>query len=576
MVSPGRIAARAIATGMVVVHTLVRAADPAPAPVRAPSIVPPAAELAPLRVVPDSAAVITSRNPPPRELVKPDDDVRIDVEAYRVDDDAPAALRAALPALTSRYVGKQRGFEDMANAAAEVTRFMQRDLGYYLGYAYLPEQSPQDGVIRIAVLEGRLDRVILNWNADLPVRREVVEAYLARLEPGQVLKVREVERVVFLVNDLRGVNARFEVRAGSVPGTASLVVTPSPEKVVTGKLELDANGSQAIGQYRLGGLLQVNSPFGRGDGFTANALTSSTGGLNFALLGYTSPVGSDGLKFGTSISGVKYQLDLELFPLNLHGTAVSGNVYGLYPLIRARNLNLFTLASFDQKVYEDRNLNGGTRRTVQSYSLGATGDFRDDLGGGGVNTYEVNLAGGSVKYSEGNTAGLEDDPNYTKLTFGFTRLQDLITGRALVYMALRGQITAANLDNTEQFRVGGPDGVRAFASGEGTADLGLLTSVELRFLPPESWIGRVAREIVAAAFVDAGYVKYRYRQKVTNQPNITKNTDLFTGLGVGLTWVRPDGYSVRGSIARPLGGTVRSGEKTSTVRVFLQASMLFN
>ena len=37
-------------------------------------------------------------------------------------------------------------------AAAAVTRYLQRDLGFYLGYAYLPEQKPEGGVIRIAVL----------------------------------------------------------------------------------------------------------------------------------------------------------------------------------------------------------------------------------------------------------------------------------------------------------------------------------------------------------------------------------------------------------------------------------------
>jgi hemolysin activation/secretion protein len=94
---------------------------------------------------------------------------------------------------------------------------------------------------------------------------ELVEAYLARLKPGSVLKVRDVERVVFLVNDLRGMTARFEVKAGSVPGTATLVVTPSPEQVYTGKIDLDANGAKALGEFRLGGLAQMNSPFGRGD-----------------------------------------------------------------------------------------------------------------------------------------------------------------------------------------------------------------------------------------------------------------------------------------------------------------------
>ena len=545
-------------------------------PPSTPPVVPRATELAPQRVVPDSTAIVPQRKEPTRELGKPDDDLRLDVVSYRVDDDAPPAVRAALAGLTARFTGKQRGFEDLSNAAATVTGFMQRELGYYLGYAYLPEQSPTDGVIRIAVLEGRLDRVILNWRDGLPVDREVVESYLARLEPGSVLKVRDVERVVFLVNDLRGITARFEVRAGNIAGTASLVVTPSPEKVLAGKVEFDLNGSKPLGEYRLSGLVQVNSPFGRGDGFTANALASTTGGLGFALLGYTTPIGNDGIKAGSSVSVVKYQLDRELFPLDLHGSAFTANIYGLYPFVRARNLNLFAVASADTKQYEDRNLNGGVKRSVQTVTLGTTGDFRDDWFGGGVNTYEASVVSGQVKYIEGASAGLDDDTKFTKLTYGYTRLQDLITGRALVYFALRGQYAANNLDNTEQFRLGGPDSVRAFPAGEGTGDLGLVTNLELRFLPPEDWIGRIAREIVASVFIDGGYVQYRYRPRITQQPNASKNTALFSGAGIGLAWVRPNEYSLRMSVAKPISGTSRGGDTNKSVRLNLQAAMLFN
>ena len=572
----GRRVAHAAALLAVVIPGLGLAQNPPPLPIRAPAIVPLASELAPPRIELDSSAVVPQRKELPRELGKPDDDMRIDVVSYRVDDDAPAAVRAALASLTTRFTGKQRSFDDLSSAAAEVTRFMQRDLGYYLGYAYLPEQSPADGVIRIGVLEGRLDRVILNWREGLPVNREVVESYLARLEPGSVLKERDVERVVFLVNDLRGITARFEVRAGSIPGTASLVVTPSPEKVVTGKIEFDANGTQPLGKYELSGLVSVNSPFGRGDGFTANALVSTTRGLGFALLGYTTPVGNDGIKVGSSLSLVKYLLDRDMFPLELHGSAITANIYGLYPVVRARNLNLFTVASADLKQYEDLNLNGGVKRTVQTVTLGATGDFRDDLLGGGVNTYESALISGQVKYVEGASAGLDDDAKFARLTFGFTRLQDLVTGRALVYMSLRGQFAPYNLDTTEQFRLGGPGSVRAFPSGEGTGDIGAVTTLELRYLPPETWFGRVGRELVGSVFVDGGWVKYRYRPPVTAQPNAGPNTATFAGAGFGLAWERPNEYSMRMSIAKPISGKSRSGEKPKSVLVLVQAAMLFN
>jgi hemolysin activation/secretion protein len=552
-------------------------AQPTP-PIRTPAVVPPASELAPQRAAPDSSAPVPERKAPPREIGKPEDDVRLDVTRYEVDDSAPPELRAALARITARFVGKQRSFEDLSSAAAEVTRFMQRDLGYYLGYAYLPEQSPEDGVIRIAVLEGRLDRVELLWRDGIPVDKAVVESYLAHLVPGSVLKVRDVERVIFLVNDLRGMTARFEVKAGSQPGTASLVVTPSAERVWTGKVEADVNGSVPLGRYRLSGLVQMNSPFGRGDGFTANALASTTGGLAFALLGYNTPVGSDGIKIGTSLSAVHYQLNKTTFPLNLNGSASTLNVYGLYPLVRARNLNVFTLLSLEHKQYEDRQVevNGLSRKTVDTWAIGTTGDFRDSWFGGAVNTYDASLVSGTVKYPEGRNPALDDDPSFTKLTVGYSRLQDWITNRALIYFAFRGQMVAKNLDTTEQFRLGGPDGVRAFAAGDGTGDMGAVSSLELRLLPPEDWFGRIAREMVFSAFVDGGYVQYRYRPRVTSDPNAGKNTAVLSGAGIGLSWVHGNDYSLRLSVAKAISGKSTSSDEKGGVRLYLQAAKLFN
>lgn len=558
-------------------------ASPAPPPVRTPSVVPPASELAPPVAAPATQATLPASPTPPRELGKPDDDVRLDVDGYTLDDSAPPELRAAVGRLTAPFTGPQRSFEDLVNAAAEVTRFLQRDLGYYLGYAYIPEQAPQAGAaggktIRIAVLEGRLDRVVLNWRNGLAVDREVVEAYLARLKPGSVLKVRDVERVVFLVNDLRGMTARFEVRAGSVPGTATLVVTPNPEPVYTGKVDLDANGAKALGEFRIGGLAQMNSPFGRGDGITGNLLSSTTGGLAFALLGYNTPLGSDGFKVGASVSAVRYQLDKEQFPLDLNGTATTFNAFALYPVVRSRNLNLFTLASVEHKAYTDRQgqVGGEARKSVDALALGVTGDFRDSLLGGAVNTFELNLSGGQLKYPSGRNPTLDDDERYTKLTYGASRLQDWITGRALVYLNVRGQYAANNLDTTEQFRLGGPDGVRAFSTGEGTGDIGVVASLELRLLPPESWFGRTAREMVFSLFADGGYVQYRYRQRLQTETNASANNAVFSGVGFGLSWVRPGGYALRFSVAQPTGGGTRSGEKIDKLRAYVQATMLFN
>ncbi|MES2717023.1 MAG: ShlB/FhaC/HecB family hemolysin secretion/activation protein [Pseudomonadota bacterium] len=550
---------------------------------------PRAEDLAPRQVVPPTDARLPDAPAPlPRELGKPDDDLRIEIRRFVLDPAAPAALAAALPGLTSDLLGADKGFEELATARARITRFLQGELGYYLGFAYVPEQELRDGEVRIAVVEGRLDRVILRWpDRDLPVRREVVQAYLDRLQPGAVLLVRDVERVVFLVNDLRGMRARFEVQPGRRPGTASLVVTPEPEAVWSGRAEADANGSRFLGAYRLGGLVQMNSPFGRGDGITANAMVSTTGGLAFGLVGYNTPLGSDGLKLGGSLSAVKYQLDKVEFPLDLNGTAITATVYGLYPVVRARNLNLFAVGTLEHKQYEDQRARTfRARKTVDTLVLGLTGDFRDAALGGGVNTYDATLTAGQLRFQEGGQANSGDAPRFTKLGFGFTRLQDLQplapslqdtrSGKLLAYLSLRGQWAFDNLDTTEQFRIGGPEGVRAFAAGEGTGDSGVVASLEARLLPPEAWFGRLSSELVGSVFIDAGWVRYRRHPAIpADASDIEPNTASYSGAGIGVAWVRPGGYALRASLSAPISGTPRSDPQQRGARFYLQLSKLF-
>ncbi|MEP7300855.1 MAG: ShlB/FhaC/HecB family hemolysin secretion/activation protein [Caldimonas sp.] len=512
--------------------------------------------------------------PVPRELGKPSDELTLDVSAYSVDERAPAPLRAALPGLTQRFTGTGRSYEDLVNAASAVTRYLQRELGYYLGYAYLPEQTPVNGVIRIAVLEGRLDEVILNWPENMPVDRSVVEAYLSRLTPGEILRVRDVERIVFLVNDLRGLTARFEVKAGRTAGTASLVVTAQPEQRFASRVEVDSLGSRYSGIYRGSLLGTVASPFGRGDGIVLNGLSSFTRGLEFVLGGYTLPVGADGLKVGVSASYVRYKLDADLLEgLQLSGDATAVTLYGLYPVIRSRNLNLFSLLSIDSKRFNDK-LVRTQKKTTTDLQLAVSGDARDDMLSGGVNTYELVVERGNLKLGE--ESDLNDNPrNFTLGRLNVSRLQNLISNRLLLLASLKAQYAFNNLDSTEQFQLGGPERVRAFGPGEGTGDSGVVASFELRYLPPDEWFGRISREFVFSAFLDIGTIRFRHdpTQTLVNQPDFANRSTL-TGFGVGAVWDRPRDFSARLSLAFPISGEAKNDIRKSP-RIYFIANKSF-
>ena len=552
------------------------AQTPPATPTPPPGAVPTPEQLRPKLPEAKPGATLPEAPAVPRELGKPSDEITLDVASYAVDASAPAPLRAALPAITAPFVGKQRSYEDLVNAAGAVTRYLQREMGFYLGYAYLPEQTPANGVIRIAVLEGRLAEVVLNWPDKMPIERSVVEAYLARLKPGEILRVRDVERIVFLVNDLRGITARFEVKSGRTPGTASLVVTPQPENRIVSRAEFDTSGSRYSGVARASWLSTVSSPLGRGDGLVLNALTTTTRGLMFGLAGYTLPVGSDGLKVGASVSVVRYELDREELPLGLTGDAATVTLYSLYPVIRSRNLNLFALVSLDGKQFNDRTESTGleTRKRATDLQLSVSGDARDDLLSGGVNTYELSLIHGRITSSRPLPADIA--PTYALVRFGASRLQNVAANRLLLYANLKGQIATKNLDSTEQFQLGGPDRVRAFAPGEGTGDTGLVLSLELRYLPPEDWFGRIARELVFSAFYDAGRIRFKDTPLPTapgDEP--VANTASLSGWGIGAVWDRPRDFALRAYFAWPSSGVAVNDTVVKKPRVYLTANKTF-
>lgn len=552
----------------------VQAADGAP--VSTPPVVPRATDLAPKPAPQAQEAALPERAVSP-ELQKPEDEIVLDVTAYRLPATAPEKLRQALAAITAPYVGKGKTWEDLVNAKDAVARYLQSELGYYLGYAYIPAQKAAGGVVDIAILEGRLDRVRLVWGENLAIDRSIVEGYLAQLKPGAILTVAEVERVVFLVNDLRGVNARFEIEPGGQPGTANVIVRVQPEQRFQYRVDADINGSRFIGQERLGAQMLIGNPLGKGDSLSLSALTSYNSGMRFFLAGYNLPVGVSGLRLGGAVSAVRYELDREAFPIGRHGTALNANLFGLYPVIRSRNLNLYGLLAFDEKRYDDREdaSQSKTKKTVRSLGLAFNGDVRDNLMGGGVNSYDVGVSGGSVSYDGGRPSGLLDAPNYTKVNGSFARIQNVLTGNLLGYVSLRGQYAFKNLDTTEQFRLGGPDGVRAFANGEGTGDAGFIVTAELRAPLPASVFGRWGRETVVALFYDHGTIYYRHDRDQDTTLAGLENRARYAGYGVSIAWSRPGAYALRASLASPTIGEPKSDTKKPNPRAYLQFSAFF-
>ena len=510
--------------------------------------VPTPAELAPRRIeIGTDPKLLPPAPVAPRRLSRPDDDVKLKVVRFELPESAPAALRAALPTLLASYVGSDRSFGDLTGAAREVTRYLQSELGYYLGLAYVPEQDAQDGVIRLAILEGRLDRVELVWPPGMQVGQQVVEEYLAQIPRGSVLMARDVERMVFLLNDLRGLAAEFEVVPGAEPGTARFIVRPKNTPRVGWSAELDNANAEDLGRYRATGTVSYNNPFGRGDSATASLVAAE--GLAFLLGSYTLPVNASGLRIGAAISALKYKVVKGAFAdSGIQGTATTASLFTLYPWVRSRAFNLFASASLDAKDYSDETSVTTNKKRITTLSAGLTGDLRDTLIGNGLNSLDAQLVAGQVKFDVPPTVNAPSD-RFSKLTLRAVRLQSLPSDSFQLYAAVRAQWAFDNLDVTEQFRTGGPDGVRAFSAGQGSGDSGVLGTLELRYLPPEQWLaGNVNGRASVALFVDGARVQLRQDASGVLTAGYV-NYETYAGAGLALQWDGPDGWSLRASVA---------------------------
>lgn len=515
----------------------------------------------------DADSDIKVPNAPPQELNKPMTDVRVDVTRYEIQG-VDIRDQAALDNKLAAFIGPQRSFEDLGNAARVVTAHLQREQGLYLAYAYLPAQDVQNGVIRIQAMPGVLDRVEVQWPEQLRVKREIVQAHLDQLKPGQVIRVDEVERVVFLLNDLRGIRVNFAVKPGSTPGTAVLVAAPVDDAAFSGSVSLDANGSRFSGSNRLGLNATWESPLGLGDALSVSHLRSHTGGLEFSLLGYTLPVGQDGLKLGVNASVVDYALDQNDFPLKLTGRAETVGVFGLYPLVRSRNLNLFALLGHDDKTFTDRQELAGSQtvKDAETWRLGLNGDLRDAVLGGGLSFFNLSAEQSRFNYAGGRPAGLDDDANTLRYQYALGRLQAIIPGQWMLWSHVRGQFTGDNLDSSEQCSLGGANAVRAFALGEASGDECLLFTLEARHVLNYDWLGAQGKNMSLNVFYDEG--RTRPRHDAAARFAGFANLQELAGYGLAYTWDVAGEFTFNLSVAWELDGRRLSDPKRQVPRIF--------
>jgi hemolysin activation/secretion protein len=496
---------------------------------------------------------------------------KIEVKGFRIAGLAPARADALLP-LVARYLGPGKTLADLEDAAKDIEVALQRQ-GLFLAQAYVPEQNLAGGIVTLQVLEGRLGAVKIEAEPGVKVSPEFMERIVAMLRGNPVAERDLIERALFTLGDLRGITATSTLTPGDKVGQADLTIKVSASRGYAYSLEYDNAGSLFTGRNRVYANFDWFNPVGRGD--IASLKTQFSTGSRFARLSWLTPVNARGTKVGLAASFLKYELGSALFePLNAEGTASAFSLQLLHPQIRSRNNNLFLQASLDARRFEDEvgAIELKSKKAVTGYTtFGVVGDFRDTVWGGGISNYSANVVAGRLKIETPDEAVIDAQNfksagSYAKLVVAASRLQ-VLPNKDYVFLGLQGQLASKNLDSSEKFSLGGPNGVRAYPSPESPSDSGLILTWEYRKpLAFESLPG----DWILSAFGDYGVAKL-HETPLPGDP--TDNTRHLTSHGVGLTYGNTSGLLVKGWVA--VRGNTPAQSDDSRTRVVLQLSKQF-
>jgi hemolysin activation/secretion protein len=409
----------------------------------------------------------------------------------------PSAIlsAAAIARVLAPYRHRQVTLADLNRAVAALNA-LYREQGVLTARAVLPRQQVQGGVVRIELIEARLDQVRI-----LGARQAPAGFYRDRIHAaaGDVVRLPQLKHDLILLNTGNDVTARALLAPGRQFGTSDLVIQVQEPPLYTLQPTLDDSGRSSIGLRRLGLSLRQESLTGYRDTLTLASTWAS--GTYSQTVAYSLPLNTLGtrLTMGEDFSGIRIRAG-QLRSLGITGNSLDFHLDLSHPLLARAGL----VASGTTGYQVTRSLTRSnafplSRDLVQAVNLGVSVQAFDDGG--------VWLATGLLSFGSGSLAGHH---GFGKQTLALAREQRLWPGYTNI-LRFTGQsrlfAPASGLPLVEQMQLGGLATVRGYGEGWQIADTGYAFTDELDYpLPLRQYFfgGAFSRGLQGAVFADHG------------------------------------------------------------------------
>ncbi|MEP4197863.1 MAG: ShlB/FhaC/HecB family hemolysin secretion/activation protein [Aliishimia sp.] len=430
------------------------------------------------------------------------------------------------------------------------------DAGYITTRAYVPAQDISSRVLKIEVLEGKVEAYIYqsarNGGEPQPGRAKKLKSAIP-LQPGDVFQLRDLEHGLEQMNRVPSSRVNANLIAGEAPGTTRIVVTEQKSDTVRGSVGIDNSGDEESGKNQIILTLEADDIFRIND--TLSLSFSSTRNSNAVAYSFSAPYRKwlFGLRgsYSESLSPATATSDLFNQSSNLNLTAErliyrdARSKYFLYGgAHRYKNKRFINITPLQPQ----------DRTTV---SFGWKQEHRLEKSVVAVDTSFV--VGAPFLGGESNLP----DPDETTPRAEFTKLEGRLTyvrpfeNGSQLTVSVTGQLADTPLFSNEQISIGGWQSVRGYAGGAYSGDDGAYLRAELSFPGEqldwrksgkrleESWLPNPFVKAVGGiqpfVFFDAGYA--------SNKAASTTSEMYSAGFGFNS---RVGGTSFNGTLAVPL------------------------
>lgn len=459
--------------------------------------------------------------------------VELDASELKVD-------AAALEAILAPCVGRETTLTELNAALARVTAYC-RSHGYPASAAYLPAQDSKDGKVTIKIIPGRYGDIKLDNHSRL--KDKVARQFLRGLQPGSIIRSSQLETALYSISDVSGTRAVGVLAPGKAFGTSDVTVRIEDGKPTNTVLYAENYGAKSSGRYRYGLQHTLYDVGGTGARLGLGTLISNSHMHNY-YVNYEMPVGCGGSTLGLGLSQMDYKLGGAMRDWGANGKADTVSLFGSYPFYHLHDAALKLNYGIDYRRLEDDidkyQGDADSKKHAASAHVGIEGARqlpKTSL------SYDATLTAGHLTLGSefardrdemAHTAG-----TYTKLSVDGTVVRAL-GHRADVLVKASGQMASRNLDGSEQMYLGGANAVRAYPQGEGSGDVGLLGTAEVRLYTD-------VPGLVLSTYLDAGHVRLSH--------DGSDGSETLKGWGLAASYTRPGDWFARLDYARRIGAS---------------------